>query len=124
MSLETGSRPLLVTGYVTEAFNPDYVTLGGGAESSRKRLGGRGRSHTHTHTHTQKQAVATIEFTVQGSVHRKYISCDIYTVYLFLENCSTCFGRYLHPSSGAHTTAFTVSGTCQTVTANCRFRGS
>ena len=26
-----------------------------------------------------------------------------YTVYLFLENCSRCFGWYLHPSSGAHT---------------------
>ena len=27
---------------------------------------------------------------------------------LFLENCSTCFGWYLHPSSGAHTTVFTA----------------
>ena len=27
-----------------------------------------------------------------------------YTVYLFLENCSTCFGLYLQPSSGARTT--------------------
>ena len=26
-------------------------------------------------------------------------------------NCSTCFGWYLHPSSGAHTTV----STCQTV---------
>ena len=26
------------------------------------------------------------------------------TVYLFLENCSICFGWYLHPSSGARTT--------------------
>ena len=25
-----------------------------------------------------------------------------YAVYLFLENCSTYFGWYLHPSSGAH----------------------
>jgi len=40
-----------------------------------------------------------------------------YTVYLFLENCSTCFGWYLHPSSGAHTTVSTESGTGQTV--NC-----
>jgi len=46
-----------------------------------------------------------------------------YTVYLFLENYSTCFGCYLHPSSGAHTTVFTVSGTCQTVTATYRYRG-
>ena len=40
-----------------------------------------------------------------------------YTVYLFPENCPTCFGWYLHPSSGAHTTVFIVSGTRQTV--NC-----
>ena len=38
-------------------------------------------------------------------------------------NCSTCFGCYLHPSSGAHTTVSTASGTCQTVTATCRYRG-
>ena len=31
---------------------------------------------------------------------------------LFLEKFSTCFGWYLHPSSGAHTTVFIVSGTC------------
>jgi len=37
---------------------------------------------------------------------------QLYTVHLFLENCSTCFGRHLHPSSGAYTTVFTVSGTC------------
>ena len=42
---------------------------------------------------------------------------------LFLENCSTRFGWYVHPSSGAHTTVFTVSGTCQTVTATCRCCG-
>jgi len=35
-----------------------------------------------------------------------------YTVYLVFENCYTCFGWYLHLSSGAHTTLFTVSGTC------------
>ena len=29
---------------------------------------------------------------------------QLYTVHLFLENCSTCFGWYLHPSSEAHTT--------------------
>ena len=37
--------------------------------------------------------------------------------------CFTCFGWYLHPSSGAHTTVFTVSGTCQTVTATCLYCG-
>jgi len=45
------------------------------------------------------------------------------TVYLFLENCSICFWWYLHPSSGAHTTVFTVSGICQTVTATYRCCG-
>ena len=40
-----------------------------------------------------------------------------YTFYLFLEKCSTCFGWYLHQSSGAHITVITVSGTGQTVSA-------
>ena len=38
-------------------------------------------------------------------------------------NCSTCFGWYLHPSSGAHTTVSTASGICQNATASCRYRG-
>ena len=38
-------------------------------------------------------------------------------------NCSTCFGWYHHPSSGAQTTVSTVSGICQTVTATCRYCG-
>jgi len=37
-------------------------------------------------------------------------------------NCSTCFGWYLHPSSGAHNTVSTVSGISKTVTATCRER--
>jgi len=41
-----------------------------------------------------------------------------YTVY-FSGNCSTCFGWYPHPSSGAHTTVSTESGICHTVTATC-----
>ena len=55
----------------------------------------------------------------------RYISNKMqrYTVYLFLEICSTCFGWYFHPSSGAHTTVFTASGTCQTVTSTCRYCG-
>jgi len=28
-------------------------------------------------------------------------------------NCSTCFGRFFHPSSGAQITVFTASGTGQ-----------
>ena len=38
-------------------------------------------------------------------------------------NCSTCFGWYFQPSSGAHTTVSTASGICHTVTAICRYRG-
>jgi hypothetical protein len=36
-------------------------------------------------------------------------------------NCSTCFGWYFHPSSGAHTTVSTASGICHTVTAICSY---
>ena len=36
-------------------------------------------------------------------------------------NCSTCFGWYHHPSSGAQTTVSTASGICHTVTATCRY---
>jgi len=45
-----------------------------------------------------------------------------YTVY-FSGNCSTCFGWYHHPSSGAQTTVSTASGICHTVTAICCYRG-
>jgi hypothetical protein len=38
-------------------------------------------------------------------------------------NCSTCFGWYFPPSSGAHTTVSTASGICHTVIAICRYRG-
>ena len=43
------------------------------------------------------------------------------TVYiLFISGIrSTCFGWYLHPSSGAHITVSTVSGIIETVTATC-----
>ena len=59
---------------------------------------------------------------VQGFVRRKYkyIHFVIFPtgynftqfIYLFMENCSTCFGWYLHSSSVAHITVFTVSGSC------------
>jgi hypothetical protein len=38
-------------------------------------------------------------------------------------NCSTYFGWYFHPSSGAHTIVSTASGICHAVTAICRYRG-
>ena len=46
------------------------------------------------------------------------------TVYSLFKsvNCSTCFGWYLHPSSGAHITVSTVFGITDTVTATCRER--
>ena len=53
-----------------------------------------------------------------------YIQQDATLHSLFISgNCSTCFGWYFHPSSGAHTTVSTASGICHTVTAICRYRG-
>jgi hypothetical protein len=45
----------------------------------------------------------------------------IYSLFISV-NRSTCFGWYLHPSSGAHGTVATASGISKTVTANCRER--
>jgi hypothetical protein len=49
----------------------------------------------------------------------QYISNKMqrYTVYFLSGNCSTCFGWYFQPSSGAQTTVSTVSGICHTVAA-------
>ena len=59
------------------------------------------------------------EFNV-GSYIPIYIQKDAALHSLFTPgNCCTCFGWYLHPSSGAHTTV----STCQTVTATCRCSG-
>jgi hypothetical protein len=53
-----------------------------------------------------------------------YIQQDATLHILFISgNCSTCFGWYFHPSSGAHTIVSTASGICHTVTAICRYRG-
>jgi hypothetical protein len=46
-----------------------------------------------------------------------------YTVYLYLETALHVSGGTSNPSSGAHTTVSTASGTCHTVTAICRYRG-
>ena len=43
----------------------------------------------------------------------------IYSLFISA-NCSTYFGWYLHPSSGAHITVSAVSGNIETVTATCR----
>jgi len=37
------------------------------------------------------------------------------TEIILSDNCSTCFGRHYHPSSGAQTTVTTVSGNHYTV---------
>jgi hypothetical protein len=53
-----------------------------------------------------------------------YIQQDATLHILFISgNCSTCFGRYFHPSSGAHTTVSAASDICHNVTAVCRYRG-
>ena len=48
--------------------------------------------------------------------------CNV-TQLILSGNCSTCFGWYHHPSSGAQTTVSTASGICQTVTATCCYSG-
>ena len=37
------------------------------------------------------------------------------TEYILSDKCSTCFGRYYHPSSGAQTTLTTAPGNRNTV---------
>jgi hypothetical protein len=46
-----------------------------------------------------------------------------FTQFILSGNCSTSFGWYQHPSSGAHTTVSTAFDICHTVTATCRYRG-
>jgi hypothetical protein len=48
--------------------------------------------------------------------------CNV-TQFILSGNCTTCFGWYLHPSSGAQTTVCTASGICHAVTATCSYRG-
>jgi hypothetical protein len=51
-----------------------------------------------------------------------YIQQDATLHSLFISgNCCTCFGWYLHASSGAQTTVSAASGICHTVTATCRW---
>jgi hypothetical protein len=73
------------------------------------------------------QSTTVVVLNVHGSVHRKniliYVQKDatLYTQFILCGNCSTCFGWYLHPSSGVQTTVSTASGICLTVTATCRY---
>jgi len=43
----------------------------------------------------------------------KYPTRCNYTQFILSVNCSTCFGWSLYPSSGAHITVSTASGTSQ-----------
>jgi hypothetical protein len=66
-------------------------------------------------------------FYVQGSMLHEYMSiivqpdAAVYSLFVSV-NCSTCFGWYLYPSSGAHITVSAASGFSVTVTATCRER--
>jgi hypothetical protein len=65
-----------------------------------------------------------IEWTPNSIPVYSHIQQDVTLHSLFVcGNCSTCFGWYFHPSSGAHTTVSTASGICHTVTAICCYRG-
>ena len=71
---------------------------------------------------------SSLIFNVQGSMYRKYIQIYIQqnaTLHILFISGKLLymFRVVLHPSSGAHTTVFTASSTCQTVTATCRYRG-
>jgi hypothetical protein len=41
--------------------------------------------------------------------------------FIVFDNCSTCFGRHYHPSSGAQTTVTTASGNRYTVIDRVKF---
>ena len=66
---------------------------------------------------------------VHPILHVSRVRVNIYptrcndTQFILSGNCSTCFGWYLHPSSGAQTTVSTASGICHTITATCRYTG-
>jgi hypothetical protein len=53
----------------------------------------------------------------------QYISNKMLHNLFISGNCSTYFGWYFHPSSGAHTPVSTAYGICHIVTAICRYRG-
>jgi len=47
----------------------------------------------------------------------------LYSLLYFFLNCSTYFGWLFHPSSGAHITVITASGSGQTVSVTFCYRG-
>jgi hypothetical protein len=76
----------------------------------------------HAHPKFIMQSQTAASFNIYGSMHCKsvpiYIQQDATLHSLFISgDCSTCFGWYYHPTSGAQTTVSTASGICHTVTA-------
>jgi hypothetical protein len=67
-------------------------------------------------------------FDFHMSMHRKYISkvqqtrCNVFLELFISINSSTCFRRFLHPSSGAQNCTYNVRY-CQTNTAACCYHG-
>jgi hypothetical protein len=73
-------------------------------------------------THLQLVGVVVVVmYNIHGSVHRNNILLYKFqrdahvTEFILSDNCSTCFGRYCHQSSGAQTTVTTASGNLHTV---------
>ena len=63
-------------------------------------------------------------FVSTGSFYSNtYLTKCNFTQFILPGNCSTYFGWYLHPSSGAQTTVSTASSISHTVTVICRYRG-
>jgi len=60
--------------------------------------------------------------TLEPQYSNIYLTGCNFTQFTYIWKLLTCFGWYLHPSSGAHTTVSTASGICHTVTATCRYR--
>jgi hypothetical protein len=58
---------------------------------------------------------------IYGFLHRNNILLHKFqqdthvTEFILSDNCSTCFGRYYHPPSGAQTTVTTASGNLYTI---------
>jgi len=71
--------------------------------------------------------VISIKFNVRGSVHRNNILVYKFQQdaqvkeFILSDNCSTCFGRHYHPSSGAQKTLNTASGKGYTVRDRVKF---
>jgi hypothetical protein len=67
------------------------------------------------------RTIIVLKFNIHGSVHRnnillyKFLQDAHVTEFILSDNCSTCFGRYHHPSSGVQTTVTTAPGNRYTI---------